>query len=428
MTREMSAEPVDLLPLPVGVGIARQAIHDRWTRVTGYALLLRGHDDGSDAHDEEQAATRVIVETFTAIGVQAVAGGRPAYVRVPRRFLLEDHVFALPPARVVLELLDPDPSDVPLRQVLERLVEQRYRISLTCSPQTPVPYGLMPLVESVKLNVAGLSPMQIDDTAQRFRAATATLIAAGVDTPALLEHCRAAGFDRFQGFFLCTPDVIEGAAPPTGRLTELRTLAGLYAHATFEQLEQTIVRDVGLSFRLLAYLNSAYFNLPRRVASIREAIMLLGTRAVQRWATLITLSGAKDQPHELTLTALVRARMCELVGAALPSASSDGDACFTVGLLSVMDAIANMPLAQALAALPLADESRAALLERRGPMGEALSAVLAYERNDLVTAGGHAPGLPLGDLYLSAIAWADDTSGMLRSTTRTMAATTSGAN
>ncbi|MGB2711041.1 MAG: HDOD domain-containing protein, partial [Conexibacter sp.] len=396
-------------------------------RVTGYALLLRA-PGAQEELDAEHAAARVIVDTFTAIGVQAIAGGRPAYVQTPRRFLLEGHAFALPPARVVLELPDPDPADAALRPVLERLVEQRYRLSLTCGPGTQVPYSLMPLVESVKLELGGLSPAEIAALAERFRAATATLIAAGVDSHALLQQCRAAGFDRFQGFFLCTPDVVAGQAPPTARISRLRSLAGLYAHASFEELEETITRDVGLSFRLLTYLNSAYFNLPRRVSSVREAIMLLGTRAVQRWATLITLSGAEDTPHELTLTALLRARLCELVGQSLPVPAADGDACFTVGLLSVIDALANAPLAQALKPLPLADEVRTALLEGRGPMGEALAAVLAYERGELDAAAQRAPDVALGDLYLSALAWADDTSGLLRSTTRTMAATTSGAN
>ncbi len=424
----MSAEVAAVLPLPTGVGIARQAIHDRWTRVTGYALLLRTDEQHDDGDDDEHAATRVIVETFTAIGVQAIAGNRPAYVHVPRRFLLEGHAFALPPARVVLEVPEPDPADAALRPVLERLVEQRYRISLTCSPTAQVPYALMPLVESVKLDLAGASPAQIEQGVERFRAATATLIAAGVDSPARLQQCRALGFDRFQGFFLCVPDVVAGQAPPSARIGELRSLAGLYAHASFEQLEETITRDVGLTFRLLMYLNSAYFNLARRVSSVREAIVMLGTRAVQRWATLITLSGVQDTPHELTLTALLRGRLCELVGQALADAADDGDACFTVGLLSVMDAIANAPLAQVLDTLPLADAVRLALVEREGPMGEALSAVLAYERGELDLAARHAPGIALGDLYLSALAWADDTSGVLRSTTRTMAATTSGAN
>jgi len=423
--RVMTAETATTLTLPAGVAIARQAIHDRFTRVTGYALLLRSGE--VPGIDDEHAATQVIVETFTAIGIQTLTGNRPAHVRVTRRFLLELHAFALPPARVVLEIADPDPEDDALRTVLERLVEERYRISLACGPDSQVPAPLLPLVDSVKLDVAGLSAEQIAACAERFRPASGVLIAAGVDTPELLQQCTAAGFDRFQGFFLCAPAVVSGQAPPTHRIAELRSLANLYAQASFEELEQTIARDVGLSFRLLCYLNSAYFNLPRRVASVREALTLLGMKAVRRWATLITLSGTEDTPHELTLTALIRGRLCELVGRELPDAP-DPDACFTVGLLSVMDALTSTPLDLALGSLALSAESRAALFEHAGPMGDALAAVLAYERGDLETVLERAPEVPLANLYLSALAWADEASGMLRPTTDTSASTTSGAN
>lgn len=426
ITREMSVTPDLPSPPLAGVAIARQAIHDRALRVAGYALLLRG---APGLADDEHDATRVIVETFTAIGVQAIAGDRPAHVRVPRRFLLELHAFALPAERVVLEVADPDPADAALHAVLERLAERGYRLSLACDPRRePPPPALAALADSVKLDVAGLAGAEIDACAARFAPTGLTLIAAGVDTHALHERCRAAGFDRFQGFFLCTPDVVQGQAPPSSRVSELRSLAGLYANATFEQLEQTIAQDVGLSYRLLCYLNSAYFGLARRVSSVREALVMLGMRAVRRWATLIALSGAQDTPHELTLTALVRGRLCELVGGALAPPAPDGDACFTVGLLSTMDAIANTPLAQALDALPLSEEARAALLERKGPMGDALAAVLAYERGDLAEVAGRAPGVPVAELYLAALAWADEASGVLRATTRTIAATTSGAN
>jgi EAL and modified HD-GYP domain-containing signal transduction protein len=415
------------LTLPPGVAIARQAIHDRWTRVTGYALLLR-NAGGEDWLDEEHAATRVIVETFTAIGVQTMTGDRPAHVRVPRRFLLEQHAFALPPARVVLEVADPDPIDGALHAVLERLVDQRYRVSFACNPRARIPVALMDLADSVKLDVTGLSEEEIAACAARFRPETATLIASGVDTPALLQQCTDAGFDRFQGFFLCAPDVVAGQAPPTRRVAELRSLASLYAQATFEELEQTIARDVGLSYRLLCYLNSAYFNLPRRVSSVREALTLLGMRAVQRWATLIALSGAEDTPHELTLTALLRGRLCETIARELPAPGPDADACFMVGMLSIMDALALVPLEQAVAALPLTEESRAALLEHHGPLGDVLAAVLAYERGDLETVAERVPTVSVPESYLNALAWADEMSGTLRAMTDTSASTTSGAN
>jgi EAL and modified HD-GYP domain-containing signal transduction protein len=435
MTRVMSVEAIpSAVPEDTPIAIARQAIHDRWTEVVGYALLLRtsgSSDVAITTEDEERAATRVIVETFTGIGVAAIAGDHPAHVRVPRRFLLELHALALPPERVVLEVADPGPEDSALHTVLERLATQRYRISLVCEPRGPAPLELARLVESVKLNVSELSDAELGTCVARFARVSDTLIATGVDTPSLRERCLAAGFDQLQGFFLSTADeVVAGSAPPTERVGELRGLAGLYAQSTFEQLEQTISRDVGLSYRLLTYLNSAYFNLPRRVASVREALVLLGTQAVRRWATLIVLSDVRDTPHELTVTALVRARLCELIAREHPANDppTEPEAFFTVGLFSIVDAIAQAPMSELIDALPLSEDARAALVEQRGPMGDALAAAIAYERGDLQTVAERLPGVPVGDLYLSAVAWADATCGVLRETTRTSAETTSGEN
>lgn len=410
----MSVELADP-PFPAAhdVAIARQPIHDRWMRVVGYELLFRG--TGAREHGDERATASVIVETFTGIGLRAVVGATPAHVRVSRRFLLELHAFALPAERVVLEVEVPDLRDSAVRDVLERLAEQGYRITLLCDPDGPLPGpSLTRIAHAVKLDVGGLSPSELADAAERFGDAAPLLVADGVDTPALLERCRALGFHCFQGFFFCTPDVVHAHTPPTTRLTELRSLAGLYAQTlTFEEFERIITRDVGLSYRLLCYLNSAFFNLPRHVASVREALMMLGMKAVRRWATLIALSGADDKPNELTVTALLRGRLCELVGRRRPSPTAGVDAFFTVGLFSVMDAMMDAPLEEVLDALPLTEETRAALLRREGPMGEALAGVVAYERGDFDAVERLLPGVSMTELYLAAVDWADAACGAL---------------
>ncbi len=429
----MSTEPATAPAPPAdpAVAITRQPIHDRLRRVVGYELLFRPSKPGTDT-GADQARTNAILKTFTGAGIATIAGERPAHVRVSRGFLLGLHAFALPAGRVVLDVAAPDPTDDALCTVLERLAEQGYRISLAVDPAAPVPH-LAPLADSVKLDVTGLTEPDIQTCAQRLRPVDAALIATGVDSPALQQQCRAAGFDHFQGFFFCIPDVVHAQQLPTGRIADLRTLAGLYAYdTTFEVFEQIITRDVGLSYRLLCYLNSAFFGLRREVSSVREALTLLGMRSVRRWATLMTLSGTEDKPHELTVTALLRGRLCEAIGRAQASGSANAgtdDALFTIGLFSVMDAILDVPLDQAIEALPLTDVARDALLERRGPLGEILAAVVAYERGDLAQAVRHAPGIPLGALYIAAMSWADAASeSIVRSTTDTSASTTSGAN
>lgn len=411
MSVELAESP---FPASDDVAIARQPIHDRWQRVIGYELLFRGAG-GRAGFDEERATTSVIVETFTGVGVAAVVGRQPAHVRVSRRFLLELHAFALPADRVVLEVASPDPADGAVRTVLERLADEGYRLSLACDPSGPVPpRAISLLADSVKLDVGAMSPGELTGAADRFGAAAGTLIAAGVHVPALAKRCRALGFDGIQGFFYCTPDDVHTHALPTTRLTELQSLARLYSQTiSFEEFERIITRDAGLSYRLLCYLNSAFFNLPRHVASVREALMMLGMRAVRRWATLISLSGAEEKPNELTVTALLRGRLCELIGRRRPAPNAGADAFFTVGLFSVMDAMMDARLEQVLDALPLTEDARVALLERTGPMGDALAAVVAYERGDLATAERRLPDLPLAELYMSALRWADAACGAL---------------
>lgn len=53
------------------------------------------------------------------------------------------------------------------------------------------------------------------------------------------------------------------------------------------ELERAIIVDPGFSSKVLTLANSAFFGLPRRVTSIREAILFLGFRAVRNLAMTI---------------------------------------------------------------------------------------------------------------------------------------------
>ena len=58
------------------------------------------------------------------------------------------------------------------------------------------------------------------------------------------------------------------------------------------------------------------------------------------------------------------------------------DAFFTVGLLSVLDALLDCPMTEVVRELSLSQEICDALVHRSGPLGTSLRAVIAYEQSD----------------------------------------------
>lgn len=167
-----------------------------------------------------------------------------------------------------------------------------------------------------------------------------------------------------------------------------------------------------LSYKLLRFINSAYYALPSRVDSIRQAIALLGTRQLVTWASLVALSGIEDKPRELTVIALVRAKMCEQLGAQRQAGAGEG--AFVVGLFSVLDALLDSPMPEVLKSLPLADDITRALLYHGGQLGDTLRGVLAYERGDwdeVLRLGFERRAIT--EAFLDAISWASTATASL---------------
>ena len=99
---------------------------------------------------------------------------------------------------------------------------------------------------------------------------------------------------------------------------------------------------------------------------------------------------------------LVRAHMCERLGRVL--APQQTETYFLVGLFSVIDALADLPMAEVLDSLPLSAAVNNALLSQSGVLGTALQCVVAYEQGNWEEVG--SLGIDRGtiqDAYLHAI-------------------------
>jgi EAL and modified HD-GYP domain-containing signal transduction protein len=384
--------------------IARQPILDHEQSVQGYELVYpRADADEAVLDDEALATARVALNAFSEIGLEHVVGRSRAWINVTREFLSMDLVRNLPPERVVLQLHGGPFVDEAMLEVIRELRSAGYLLALDQFRYAAELEPLLSLVNYVKLDMLALGPRELAREAFKLRTYELTLVADKVETQDDFKLATAAGADLFQGFFFCRPHLIGGLRIAPSRIAMLR-LASALQDPTIQltDLEHLISSDVALSYRLLKYINSAYFGLRGRISSIKQAVALLGIEPLRRWSTLTVFADIGGKPRELFVTAVIRAHFCQQAGKPQDGPPAE---LFTLGLFSVLDALTDTPMRIALQSLPLTPSMHDALIDHTGA-GRLLDCVIAIERGDFE----HADEIleDSAQYYLDAVAFSND--------------------
>ncbi len=393
--------------------LARQPIYDRSSHVVAYELLYRENAAATAAGgaDADTMGSRVLVNALLGIGLERVTEGRTAFLNVSRELLLSGDLAVLSPSSVMLELLETVEPDAEVLAAASSLVDGGYTIALDDFEYAEKFDPLLRLADVVKLDVLALEGEALDRTVARLRPFGVRLLAEKVEDAVVHQRCMTLGFELFQGYHYSRPETLSRRDLSVEQLNIVRLLNILMDERTpDEQLEDIFREDVSLSYKLLRMVNSAAIA-GRGVASIGHALRLLGRRTVHRWLALLLLASAADTPprQELLRQTLVRARLAETAGAAV-GRRRDGGALFLTGLLSMLDALLDMPMDAVLDRLDLAPEIQDALLRRAGPLAPFLGLMDAYESGRWADASriaedrGLAPR-SLGQLYVDAVVW-----------------------
>jgi EAL and modified HD-GYP domain-containing signal transduction protein len=388
----------------IKVSLARQPILDRDQAVEGYELLYPHRDgDGELVGDAAFETARVAFNALSEIGLESLVGDTRAWINVTPEFVLHDLARNLPRDRVVLQLHGTEPIEPSVLEKLEGLRSAGYLLALDQFRYSPELDPLLKVIEYVKLDMVALGPRELAHQTFELRPYELTLVAKQIETYDDFRLAKAAGADLFQGFFFCRPHLIGTRAILPSRLALMRLASALQDPAIqLEDLERLISEDVGLSYRLLKYINSAYFNLRGRISSIKQAVALLGIEPLRRWATLTIFADLGDKPRELFVTALIRAHFCQEAGQPVDGKPAE---LFTLGLFSVLDALNDTPMYTALQNLPLTPSMRDALIDHAGA-GRLLDCVMAIEQGEFERADEILDGS--SQHYLDSVAWSND--------------------
>lgn len=392
------------------VFVGRQPIFDTNLNVYAYELLYRSAQESltsAGAVDGEQATTTTIINAFVEIGLEKLVRDKFAAINLTEQFLLEENKLPFSPNQVILEILEDVPVTPALIIAVKRLVEKGYVIALDDYLYNPAHAPLLELAKIVKIDLMALNDDQLKEHVRVLKQYNVKLIAEKIETPQEYMYCRELGFDYFQGYFLSRPQIISAKSLPTNRLTVLNLLSVLHNPGSdTDDVTEAINTDVATSYKLLKMINSAAFGLQREIESIQQGVLLLGRRKLSTWASMLSLSSLSDRPSEILRTAMIRAKMCELL--AEKAKERETDRYFTVGLFSSLDLLLQRPLPQLLAPLPLNKDIMEGLLYHRGRLGAVLTCVLAYEISDWRNV--KLSGLTTDDILvcnIEAVTWAN---------------------
>ena len=398
--------------------LARQPIFNGNMQVVAYELLCRNSDlKFITSTDGDAASSQVLLNAFTELSIEQVVGKHKAYVNFTRTLLDSPPPFNR--QKLVIEVLEGQQIDASRLHSLKLLREQGYTIALDDFELDENSESLVAYADIIKLDVLSLSPKQLHYHIDYLKPFGITLVAEKVETYEMFEQCKALGFDLFQGYFLAKPRVITGRKISENKQSVLQLLSALHdPDIAIDKIERMIARDTLLSFKLLRLVNSAAFGLRRNVDSLRQAIMLLGLGKLKNWVNLLALSNLSGKPHELSVAALTRARMCEMISTQLKQQSRP-DTSFTVGLLSTLDAFLDMPLDELLRNLSLSEALNQAMLAHAGPEGMVLQLVQAHEQGhwqEIDWAHLETLGLTpeiLAEIYVNSLHWVAETMNSL---------------
>ena len=298
--------------------------------------------------------------------------------------------------------------DAELLGRLSSLREEGFRFALDDFAYQEQLQSLLPYCSFVKVDMRQADRIRMAGEIASLREYPVMLLAEKVQSNEEFEFCQKMGFEYFQGYYLCKPNLVSTPKLPLHRSSVGRVLARIQEpDITDREVEAVIGEDIALSYRLLRYINSAAITLPPKIESISHAVRLVGIDTIRMFTNLVMLSSGDDPPQELMRTCLVRARMCQLLAPLTVSANED--ICFTVGLFSKLDEFLDCEMESALQLLALNDEVYSALLSRRGPLGHMLDMVVAFERSDWETLDRmKADTGALREIHLQSVEWEAD--------------------
>lgn len=366
------------------VYVARQAIFDMNKDVIAYELLFRNKNINKFISIENVNPTLdVIRNSFLVIGFDKITGGKLAFINFDGELIKSELIERFSKDHLAIEVLETVKPDYRIIECCKRLKEKGYIIALDDFMYCEEFDELMKYVDIIKVDFFVTKGKERKEIMKRIKNKNIKFLAEKIETEEEYNEAVGYGYSYFQGYFFCKPVIISGRDVSGYKFTYINLIKELnQSNINIKKIENLIKNDVLLSYKLLKTVNSAHYCLKRKITSISDAIIIIGTKELKRWIFIITLKQiGENSIDELVKMSLIRASFAESLSKKIQVNVPQFDA-FLIGMFSLMDALLKMPIENILTELPISDDVKDALLGKTNILSELLKLIIEYEKGN----------------------------------------------
>ena len=363
--------------------LARQPIFDAKQRVWGHELLFRDSRDATRAEFQDMdKATMDVAASLFASPALLFDQDKKTCINFGHKSLLEQVPYALPYGQTVIEVAETDLGPGDLGHVIRDLKHAGYLIAVDDYENRAASRDQIGLADLIIIDVLGRDRDSSEALIQAAHAHDVLLLAKKLESQQDFQLAHELGFHLFQGFFFREPELVTGRKLTSHEISRFRLFKEIEKEdPDIDHLVETIQADVSISYRLLAYLNTPFFGFSQKIASIKQAVMLLGWKQLRNWLRVVILTDLTPRARTTALysLALQRAKFFEIIASVHAHRAVNADNLFLLGLFSLLEPMLNIRMEEIVGHLPLQEELKKALCQEKTSYTPWLDLVRALE-------------------------------------------------
>lgn len=391
--------------------MARQPVFNTDKTVFGYELLFRNGFKNAFPHvDGDDATSNLISNMLLPFDTNSVLGGKKGLINFTRELILQKIPLFLPNESFIIEVLEDIEPDQEVIDALSNFNQKGFTIALDDFVYHKKFHPMMELCRMIKFD---LKQTPLDTLYEILEEITnnyeITLLAEKIETHEEFEQAWNMGFTLFQGYFFSKPEMISTSGIAAGQVTKLGLIKEFNrSELDIEKAETLIKNDAAISYKLLKFINSAYFARLNPINTIKDAITYIGTDELKKFIRVIVMADLNQgKPNELIRASIIRAKMCEKLGAIL-KVNYTKDELFTLGLFSMMDAMLDCNMEDILEHINFSDRMKDAMLGKNKHINNILQIIDTinqgrWDSNFFKIISGKKIETKLPDIYLDSV-------------------------